>query len=486
MCIDPPLNTHAAASDVMHALAYVGDLSMGQPTDHSLRTGWLATRIAELDGCSVSECATVHQTALLRWSGCTANAHELSVLIPDDVTGRATLLTQSQEDPEFVFLAGRVRGAIRSLTQIHCEVSGDIAHMMGANSAVEQALRTISATFDGTGPHDNPKMQIPISVYVVELASNLEIFSRVHGLARALEMIAARSDKVYPARLSETVSLHASAWLTALDDGIHARPTATLETATVPIELIADVVDLKLPWMTGHSRRVAQEARRAAALLGLSEESQSRCYRAGLLHGLGRAAVPNRIWNTPGKLSAEAKEKIRLAPYWTSRAATRIGALSEDAELGSYVGERLDRSGTFRGCGGAAIPIEGQVLAAAAAWVALQSSRPWRAAFSPEEGRAVLDAEVAAGRFNGAVVDSLARLTGRQTGRQSARDRLILTEREIGVLQCISLGHTTKEVARKLSISQRTVRTHVENVFHKLNCTTRAAAILKASTLGLL
>jgi DNA-binding NarL/FixJ family response regulator len=53
-------------------------------------------------------------------------------------------------------------------------------------------------------------------------------------------------------------------------------------------------------------------------------------------------------------------------------------------------------------------------------------------------------------------------------------------------LRSISRGASNKEVARELELSPSTVRTHVESVFRKLECSTRAAATLKASSLGLL
>lgn len=62
----------------------------------------------------------------------------------------------------------------------------------------------------------------------------------------------------------------------------------------------------------------------------------------------------------------------------------------------------------------------------------------------------------------------------------------VLTEREREILRYISQGATNKEAARLLTISQSTVRTHMENIFRKLGCSTRAAATLKASTLGLI
>ena len=67
-----------------------------------------------------------------------------------------------------------------------------------------------------------------------------------------------------------------------------------------------------------------------------------------------------------------------------------------------------------------------------------------------------------------------------------ARPAGLLTERETDVLRRISLGESNKEAARSLELSPSTVRTHVENIFRKLECSTRAAATLKALTLGLI
>lgn len=481
--------TTASITDAMHALAYVGDLSMGQPTDHSLRTSWLAARIAEATGRQAADSAAVQQVALLRWSGCTANAPDVSALIGDDVGGRAKMLSQKFDDPAVALVGQLIQRDAEPLSEIHCEVSGDIASMLKVPDDVEHALRAIFATYDGAGPNYSRQGGVPESVYMVSLASDVEILSREQGLPRALEIITQKSGRFYPPGLAGLVLPRAAEWLEVLDRDERWQASLAFDTfagsEAVPLELLADVIDLKLPWMTGYSRRVAEAARDAAALMGLDAESQLRCYRAALVHGIGRAAVPNTVWNTPGRLSAAAREQLRLAPYWTCRAGTRIGALAGDAELGSYSGERLDGSGAFRACAGASIPAEGKIIAAATAWVALQSPRPWRAAMSADEARTLLEAETASGRFDAAAVRAVG---GRAEPAVSceAQDKIALTEREIEVFRGISLGQTNKEVARALEISPSTVRTHVENVFRKLGCTTRAAATLKASTLRLL
>lgn len=55
--------------------------------------------------------------------------------------------------------------------------------------------------------------------------------------------------------------------------------------------------------------------------------------------------------------------------------------------------------------------------------------------------------------------------------------RCTLTERENQVLALIATGHTNDQAARKLGISPRTIRKHLEGVFSKANVPSRAAAV---------
>lgn len=60
-----------------------------------------------------------------------------------------------------------------------------------------------------------------------------------------------------------------------------------------------------------------------------------------------------------------------------------------------------------------------------------------------------------------------------------------LTEREREVLELIAQGRNNTEIARRLTISDKTVRNHVHNVFSKLQVDDRAEAIIKARESGL-
>ena len=60
-----------------------------------------------------------------------------------------------------------------------------------------------------------------------------------------------------------------------------------------------------------------------------------------------------------------------------------------------------------------------------------------------------------------------------------------LTEREREILALIAQHRTNPEIADRLSLSQKTVRNHVSNIFSKLQVVDRAQAILRAREAGL-
>lgn len=477
-----PLDHTVTVDEAVQVLALVGDLSMGQPAGQSLRAAVLSERLARAAGAGEEACGQARLVSLLRWSGCTANAGEFSVLLGDDVAGRDALLTHTlPPDAPLTF------ASVAPLARIHCEVSGEIARAMTLPADVETALRQVWEHYDGGGmPERLRAPDIADLVYYANLAGDLDILSRAHGIDQALKMIGALAGRKYPAALAQTLTAHAAAWLDAAD-----APPCPQEPPVqrVPLTIVADMIELKLPWLFGYSRQVAKVAERAALAAGLCADEQRLLGRAALIHGIGRAAVPNTIWQRPGKLGMADWEKVRLAPYWTARAAVQIPTLRAEALLASHVYERADGSGYFRELDGAALGVPQRVLGAAAACAALCMPRPWRAAHTLDEAARILETEAAAGRFDpqaARYVIAAANDAVAGAPEPAPQPRRLLSERETAVLRRLSLGESNKEAARELRISPSTVRTHVESIFRKLGCSTRTAATLKGLTLGLI
>ncbi len=61
-----------------------------------------------------------------------------------------------------------------------------------------------------------------------------------------------------------------------------------------------------------------------------------------------------------------------------------------------------------------------------------------------------------------------------------------LTEREVQVLALLAQGYSNKTIARKLVLTEGTVKTHAHNIYAKLAVSTRGEAVARARTLGIL
>ena len=474
------IDNTVTVEEAVQALALVGDLSMGQPTDGSIRAARLAARLAHADEAGQAACAHARLVSLLRWSGCTANASGFATLLGDDVGGRDAMLTHTLPPQHPLTVT-----SVAPLARIHCEVSGDIAGLLGLPAEVEAGLRHVWEHFDGNGLPDRLQgAAIPVVVFYASLAGDLEILARTHGTDEALRMIDRMADRKYPARLVRLLGGHARAWLDELDTPA-ADADDPLLARRVPLTIVADMIELKLPWLTGYSRRVAELAQAAGAHLGLVSTQLHCLGRAALIHGIGRAAVPNTVWERDGRLGTADWERIRLVPYWTARAGAQIPTLRAEAALASHAYERLDGSGYFRSLDGGALNLPQRVLAAACAYAALCMPRPWRAACVPADAARLLGEQAARGTFDPAAVHAVVAAADGSTAAPHGR-KALLSEREVDVLRRISLGESNKEAARVMGISPSTVRTHVESIFRKLACSTRAAATLKALTLGLI
>ena len=164
------------------------------------------------------------------------------------------------------------------------------------------------------------------------------------------------------------------------------------------LEAVADFSDLKSPWFSGHSRGVARLAANAARRAGLGDHAVTELRRAGLVHDLGRAGVPNTIWDKPGALNDSERERVRLHPYYTERVLARPEALAGLGAIAVCHHERLDASGYHRSLPGSALSPAARIVAAADVYHALTEERPHRLARKPEVAAAELRKEVRTGR----------------------------------------------------------------------------------------
>ncbi|MES2027054.1 MAG: HD domain-containing phosphohydrolase, partial [Pseudomonadota bacterium] len=445
-------NEVITCSGAMHVLAFMGDLSMGQPVDHSPKVAWIARRIAEGLKLDLEQCQDVAYLALLRWIGCTANAGEVANVMTDDVRGRGELLALRPQSIQLLVAPNQIWQRTNEISAIHCEVALMIANILGMRPAVLDALGCLFETWDGNGhPNGLKGDQIPLLALVVILAGDIEILTREYGVGETKRFLDSRAGAIYPKHLVDFASQYLLEWIDALGqpERLVFHTDLSADSRPINLSLLADTIDLKLPWLTGHSRTVSSLAGKVAAGLNLDRTTQEQVRRAALIHGLGRVSVPNAMWNRPGPLSRADWERVRLSPYWTARAAIQIRSLEREAEIASYAYERLDGSGYFRSARHAATPVECRILPAVAAWVALRAPRPWRAQFTFEAAADHLRRQALLSRFDQSIVDLIAGASASNETVSSDPKSApsILTPRELDVLRCVSQGENNKTAA---------------------------------------
>jgi HD-GYP domain-containing protein (c-di-GMP phosphodiesterase class II)/DNA-binding CsgD family transcriptional regulator len=499
------------------ALSLATDLGTGQPMEHGLRTCLLSLAVADEMGLDDATRSSVYFVALLRFLGCTSDASETATLAGgDDLAFNATmapmLMGQPGESMRYFLRhlgeglavhrrAGRVAAAVtdpgmtrRSLSG-HCEVGARLATRLGLGDTVSGALAHAYERWDGKGfPDGLAGDEVPIAIRIVAVARDAELWNARAGWPTTVGVLEHRSSRGYDPTVADHLVRHGDRWMAQLHGDLAAAvldaeppPRATLgEDLDRALGAVADFVDLKSPFLRGHSSGVSELVAVAAPALGMPRPGVDAVRRAALVHDVGRVGISNGVWDEPGPLTAEQWERVRMHTYLSERVLTRCSALADLADLASRHHERVDGSGYHRGVSGDALTPAARLLAAADAFHAMNERRPHRPALGRAEAAAELADLVDAGRLGQQEVEAVLDVAGQPTRPPRIERPAGLTEREVDVLSLIARGHANKEVAARLGISPKTVGHHIEHIYAKAGVTTRAAATLFAMENGLL
>ena len=493
-------------AELMAALSLATNLGMGQPLEQALRTCLIAIELAERMGLAQDEISDVFYVSLLRFLGCTADAHGDAVAAGGDeiAARRAIAPVLGGSLPEVArqvlpklgagqgpfrraqLIAGLMTGGLeraREGMRAHCEMAEQLALRLGLSAGVRRGLGDAFERWNGTGtPKSSSGNDIHVSARIVFVARDAEILHREGGIERVRVALRARSRHAYDPAVAGTLLQFTGEVMAAIE--VNSPWEAVLQREPQPhpwvpesrlesvLDTFADFVDMKSPGMAGHSRGVA-------ALAGQATVDGKSLRQAGLVHDLGRMSVPNGIWDKPGPLTDGEWERVRLHPYYSQRILERSPALRSLAACAAMHHERLDGSGYHRGSYRAEISNDARILAAADAYQAMTQPRAFRPAHSAPHAAEELEAEARAGRLDADAVHSVLTAAGHQPRRIGGWPAG-LSDREVEVLRLLCRGGTKKEVAVVLKISPSTADHHVRHIYEKIGVTTRAGATLFA------
>jgi len=183
--------------------------------------------------------------------------------------------------------------------------------------------------------------------------------------------------------------------------------TDELESAETVLCSLAISIEAKDPYTVGHCDRLSVFAEALGRRVGLSQEFQIALRRGGIVHDLGKVAVPEHILRKPGPLTPEERRIMEEHPVVGERICAPLKSFRNVLPIIRHHHEKLDGSGYPDGLKGKAIPLTARILSTVDIYDALTTDRPYRLAFSPEQALETMRAEVKRGWWDAELVREL-------------------------------------------------------------------------------
>ncbi len=265
-------------------------------------------------------------------------------------------------------------------------------------------------------------VRVPQGSHILRLADWIEssIEPNLPILQQRKEIVASIVDMgslAFPADLIqafEDLSHAESFWLDVVNPRVYSlllglRPTVvslkTTEEVIQAASVFSQIIDFKSRFTATHSSGVAVSAQEIARRMHFPPLEQKLMAVAGMLHDLGKLAVPTAILNKPGKLTDAEFEVMRAHPYHTYHILCTVQGLGDVVAWASFHHERLDGKGYPFHRDDENLSLGTRIMAVADVFTALAEDRPYRPGMDEKKLRRVLQDMAANRQVDGDVTD---------------------------------------------------------------------------------
>ena len=152
---------------------------------------------------------------------------------------------------------------------------------------------------------------------------------------------------------------------------------------------LARAVEARDRYTIHHAERVGRYAQEIGSVLGRDDEDAT-LYEGGVLHDLGKIAIPDAILLKPGPLTDDEFAIMRTHTIEGERICLSLRSVAQFLPIIRHHHERVDGTGYPDRLRRSDIPLGARIVAVADAWDAMTSDRPYRASRPYEEALAIL------------------------------------------------------------------------------------------------
>lgn len=182
---------------------------------------------------------------------------------------------------------------------------------------------------------------------------------------------------------------------------------------------LSEIIDLRDPYVLGHSKQVSEYASHIAKLMGLNEKQTDLIRKAGLLHDIGKLGIPMEILSKPGKLTEDEYESVKAHVTLGGELVKNSPSLRPLAQVIRHHHERYDGEGYPDKISGSQISVEARIVAVADAIEAMTSDRPYHRALKLEKVKEEL-LQCSGQQFDPLVIDAAVKLLDKMSRGISA------------------------------------------------------------------
>jgi putative two-component system response regulator len=195
--------------------------------------------------------------------------------------------------------------------------------------------------------------------------------------------------------------------------------TDELERAELVLFALARSIEGKDPYTGGHCERLSDYSERLGRCIGLPEEQITALRRGGIVHDIGKVAVPDAILLKPGKFTPEEWVTMCQHPVVGESICKPLKSFRPVLPIIRHHHEKLDGSGYPDGLKGDQIPITARIMTVVDIYDALTTKRPYHAALSTEKALELMEQEVQKGWWDPHIFSELRKLLTTSGGKTS-------------------------------------------------------------------
>ena len=155
--------------------------------------------------------------------------------------------------------------------------------------------------------------------------------------------------------------------------------------------IFANIIDKKSKFTARHSREISELSYKVSKHIGYDEEKCLKMKIAGLLHDLGKLAIPSDILDKEGPLSNEEFSIIKSHSYYTKIILDKIEDIRDISAWASNHHEKLNGNGYPRSLCSNEICEESRIMGVCDIYQALTEDRPYRKGLSQDRAFSILE-----------------------------------------------------------------------------------------------